>query len=157
MNSTYPNKGYSNVNIPKKSFMQIVAKKIKLFVITVIIVMLSNILIELGPSYQRTDNSRQDTELDSQNRDTIPKKNTIYRECRKNETSHSKEKGKATLAGMRYPPKGPFFENYEINVVSFLAVVVAQIKRYRRISSIVTKISYHTICYTTLLAPTNML
>ncbi len=86
----------------------------KLFVITVIIVMLSNILIDLDPSNRRTDTSRLDTELDSQNRDTIPK-NIIYREFRKNETSHSKEKGKAKLRGMRYPPKGSFFENSEMN------------------------------------------
>jgi hypothetical protein len=100
--------------MPKKPFMQIVAKKIKLFVIRVIIVMLSNILIDLGPSNRRTDTSRQDTELDSQNRDAIPK-NIIYREYRKNETSRSKEKGKAKLGGMRNPLKSPFFDNSEMN------------------------------------------
>ena len=98
--------------MPKKSFKQTVAKKIRLYVITVILVVLSNNVTDLGPSNRRTDTSRLDTELDSQKRDTISR-NIICSTSRRNEVIYNKEKGIARSGGVRDPPKNPIFENHE--------------------------------------------
>jgi len=75
----------------KKSNANIVAKRFILIVITVIIVKLTNILIDLSPSSRRIDILRLDSEIERRNRDAAHTREFLLN-CKKKHHRTPKEK-----------------------------------------------------------------
>ncbi len=101
----------------KKSIAKIVAKQTKLYVITVTLVILTNILIGRCPSLRRNDTLPRDYDNDRRHGDAALRTETnLY--CRRNNNKDAKEVETRTWGSPKDPLKPPFFENREFDSVN---------------------------------------